>query len=325
MTGGQRDLALDSGHRHRDVGPVWRDGPEMRDYRIRTAVPGDHEAIASFTQDTFAWGDYVGDEFEEWLADPRGTVVVAVDEDDLAIAMSRVTMVSPTEAWFQGARVREDWRRCGVAGAMAASMTDWARRRGARVTRLLVEDWNEPAQLQVVAGGFRAAGRWVAAERTVGAASPVPSGNGGRRVPALEQLVRAHSAEAEPAFMSWSTGELGRASRSLIALGWTWRRVIAEDLVAAARAEALWAARSGWAVAARRNDTLEVGWVETRREDAQDLVRALVDLAVNEGAERIEIKLPAIDWLTSAVRHAGCELWNLILYERPIEDRAGRD
>jgi GNAT superfamily N-acetyltransferase len=295
----------------------------MSDYRIREATLDDHTAIASFTNDTFTWGDYVGDAFGGWLADPHGTVVVAVDADDVAIGMSRATMVSATEAWFQGARVREDWRRRGIAGAMASTMIDWARHRGARVSRLLVEDWNEPAQLQVVAGGFRAAGRWVAAERTIGAASPVPSGNGGRRVPALEQLVRAHSAEAEPAFMSWSTGELGRASRSLIAVGWSWRRVVAEDLVVAAKAEALWAARSGWAVAARNEDSLEVGWVETRREDARDLIRALVDLAVNEGAERIEIKLPAVDWLTSAVRRAGCELWHLILYERPIEALPG--
>jgi len=290
----------------------------MTDYRIRPARPDDQAAIASFTADTFEWGDYVADAFERWLADPHGLVVVAVDAGDVPIGMSRATLPSLTEAWFQGARVREDWRRRGIAGAMASAMMEWAAGRGARVVRLLVEDWNDVARRQVEAGGFRAVGRWFSAERTVGAASPVPSGNGGRRVPALEQLVRAHSAEAEPAYMSWSTGELGRAARGLIATGWAWRRVASEDLVVAARSEALWTARSGWAIAARSDDTLEVGWIETRPEDARDLMRALVDLAVNEGAERIEMKLPDVGWATNAARGAGCKLWTLILFQRPL-------
>lgn len=287
-------------------------------YEIRPARADDHAAIASFTEATFDWGDYVADAFEHWLADPQGLAVVAADRDDRAVAVSKVTLVSDTEAWFQGARVHPDWRRRGIANAMASAMGEWARSRGARVVRLLVEDWNDAARRQVEAGGFRAVGSWSVAERTVGAASPVPSGNGGRRVPALEQLVRAPSAEAEPAYMSWSTGELGRAARSLVATGWMWRRVGSVDLVTAAKAEALWAARSGWVLAARNEDTFEVGWVETRPDDAVDLMRAVVDLAAAEGAERVQIKIPAVDWLTAAARRAGCDLWNMVLHERSL-------
>jgi GNAT superfamily N-acetyltransferase len=287
-------------------------------YEIRPARAEDHSAIVSFTEATFDWGDYVASAFEDWLDDPQGLAVVAADPDDRAVAVSKATLVSGTEAWFQGARVHPEWRRRGIANAMADAMAEWARSRGAKVVRLLVEDWNEPAQRQVEAGGFRAVGSWAVAERTVGAASPVPSGNGGRRVPALEQLVRAPSAEAEPAYMSWSTGELGRAARSLVAAGWMWRRVSSADLVASAKAEALWAARSGWVIAARNEDAFEVGLVETRPDDATDLMRALVDLAVAEGAERIRIKIPDVAWLTAAARRAGCDLWRMVLYERSL-------
>jgi GNAT superfamily N-acetyltransferase len=288
------------------------------DYRIRPALDKDRAAIAGFTTDTFAWGDYVADVFPDWLSDPNGHLVVAVDDDDVAVGMSRGTLLSPAEFWLQGARVREDWRRRGMAGAMGSALIAWAQERGARVSRLLVEDWNEPARLQVVQVGLRPVAEMLRGDRTVGDASPLPSGNGGRRVPALEQLTRAHSAEAEPAFMSWTTGPLGRAARGLFPVGWSFRRLTIDDLAESARREALWTARSGWAIGAREGDTFEVAWLETRPEDAVDLIRALVDLATNHGAERIALWIPSVDWVVSAARRAGFELHAMTIFAGEI-------
>jgi GNAT superfamily N-acetyltransferase len=285
---------------------------------IRPARVEDHRSIAAYTQETFTWGDYVPEAFPGWLEDPTRCVVVAADPDDRPVGVSSARMVSPYEAWFQGARVHPDWRRRGLAGRMAEALVDEVRRRGASVGRLIIEDWNEAAQGQVQRDGFRPVATWLMAERTVGAASPVPSGNGGRRVPALEQLARAHSAEAEPAFMSWTAGPLGRAARGMFAVDWTWRRLTVDDLHSAARHDALWAARPGWALAARDDDSLEVGWVECRPEDALDLMRALVDLAVNEGTERIALMLPEVPWLSAAARRSGCELHPMTLFERAL-------
>lgn len=287
-------------------------------YRIRHGRLDDQDHIAAFTRETFTWGDYVAGALPTWVADPNGLVVVAVADDDVPVAMSRATMLSPAEAWFQGARVHPDHRRRGLAGAMASSLESWAAQRGARVARLLVEEWNAPARAQVEHDGFRPVGDWGFAERAVGAASPLTGGNGGRRVPALEQLVRAHSAEAEPAFMSWSAGPLGRAGRGMLAVGWTMRRLTVADLEAAGRDGALWAARSGWVVATRDEESIDVGWLETREEDAPDLMRALVDLAMKRDAERLTAKLPAVRWLTTAARRAGCEVHGLVVYEKPL-------
>ena len=118
--------------------------------------------------------------------------------------------------------------------------------------------------------------------------------------------------------MSWTAGPLGRAARGMFTVGWTWRRLTGADLNSAARHEALWAARSGWALAARNDDTLEVGWLECRAEDALDLMRALLDLALNQGADQIQMMLPSVDWLTTAARRAGCELHPLTLFERAL-------
>lgn len=287
-------------------------------YSIRPARAGDKAAIASFTQDTFEWGDYVVDQFDRWSSDPNGLLIVGVDDDDMAISMSRTAMLSPVEAWFQGARVREDWRRKGVAGAMAAYGAQWARERGARVARLIVEEGNEAAGKQVEHDGFRNVGDWVRASRTVGEASPLPAGNGGQRVSAQEQLVRAHASEAVPAYMSWSAGSLARPSRGMFAVGWTWRRLAQSDLEQAAKHEALWTARSGWVMAAMSNDLLEVGWLETRKEDAADLLRGIVDLASKLEAESFSVTVPATPWLTTAARRAGCELSPITVYETSL-------
>jgi hypothetical protein len=144
----------------------------------------------------------------------------------------------------------------------------------------------------------------------------MPTGNGGKRVPAAEQLQRAHSAESEAAFMSWESGELYRESRGLFATAWTWRRLHHVDLIEAAQAEAFWQARSGWALASRRETTLSVGWVETSPDDAYDFCRALVDLAVAQGAERSQVMLPGVSWLTNAARRAGYDLHPGTIYER---------
>ena len=67
-------------------------------YTIRPGRAGDKAAIAEFTRDTFSWGDYVADKFDEWIEDSSGRVIVAVDDTDVAIAMSRVSLLSPGEA-----------------------------------------------------------------------------------------------------------------------------------------------------------------------------------------------------------------------------------
>lgn len=285
---------------------------------IRAARAEDKAAVAAFTTDTFVWGDYVVDRYDEWMAQPNARLLVGVDETDAAIALARAVILSPTEAWFSAARVHPDWRGRGIAGRLAEELKAWARENGAHVGRLLIEDWNEASVRHVTKIGMRPVAPFSWCERAVGDASPVPGGNGGRRVPAQERLRPTKSAEAEPAFMSWSVGELGTVSRGLVGTGWTFRRLTPDDLVTAAKHDALWEARSGWAMGARDENTFEVGWVETRPEDAGDFLRAIVDVASGSGAESLSLWLPAVDWAMRAARRAGCELHPMTIYATEI-------
>jgi GNAT superfamily N-acetyltransferase len=287
-------------------------------YRIRHARSTDKPSVAAFTEDTFAWGDYVTGAFDRWLADPQGVLVVATDENDEAIAIARGTLLSATELWLQGARVHTDWRRFGIASALDAELENWGRAQGAQVARLAIEEWNAPAQAQVQKIGMRPSGEWLTGDRDVHGPQIVPSGNGGRRRPPQDRLVAAPSAEAAPAFMAWSAGELGRAARGLFVLGWNWRRLTLDDLVRGARGAALWMSPAGWALAALDDGELEVGWAETGPDDADELVRAVLDLADELNADTVTVKLPALDWVRQALDVAGFRTSSLTLYAKPL-------
>lgn len=285
---------------------------------IRHARTSDHEAIAAFTSDTFEWGDYVADVFPDWLVDPTGCVMVAADDTDTPVAVGRGAMLSKTELWLQGARVNELWRRRGLASAVGEAIVAWGREQGAQVARLGTEDWNTAAQRQVANVGFRPVGDWVVAVRPTPAAEPATSANGGKRARARRRLKRAHSSEATPAWISWRSGPLVQPARGLHSWQWRWARLELERLVEGAKIGELWASPAGWALARVDKERLTVGWLECGPDDADQMIRAIVDLAQDMGTERIHLPLPAVDWLVAALETSQFELHPMIIYERAL-------
>jgi len=284
---------------------------------VREARPDDREPIAGFTTGTFPWGDYVTREFDGWLADDHGVVMVG-EVGGHVVGMARIALLSPDEAWSQGSRVHPDFRRRGVGSAIAVALQSWAAARHAKVVRLVVEDWNHAARSHVGTLGFRPVSGWMFATRGVGENSPVPEGNGGRRVMAPEGIRPAPSAEAEPALLAWSSGPLERASRGLFPIGWKWRRLTRDDVIDAARRRALWEGRPGWAIADVDGDTFEVSWVVTAEDDAPAMWRALVDRAAAAGVERLTVMAPAVEWMRRAAQQRGCDVNHLTVYALPL-------
>jgi GNAT superfamily N-acetyltransferase len=281
---------------------------------VRPALPSDRDAILAFTRDTFSWGDYIAEVFDEWLARDDTQMMVAVHDGE-PIATGTARMLSPSEAWFHGARVHPDHRGRGIAADVSVALREWARDQGATVGRLLIEEGNLSSIRHVEKTGRRQVATMVRCTKPVGDASPSPDGNGGRRIPSKLRARPASSAEAQAAFASWSVGELGRASRGLFGIGWSFRRLTPADLEAAAKGGAFWEIGAGWALASAGSDArFDVGWLETREEDLDDLLRSLIDLAIGSGSESISLWVPDVAWAVKGARRLGFDTIPMFIY-----------
>ena len=280
---------------------------------LRPARPDDKAAIVAFTRDTWDWGDYLEQVFDRWLAAPDSLGLIAEVAGE-PVGYARGSLLSPTEAWAQGLRVRPDHRRRGLATALMEGLADWARAAGARVMRLSI--WEDHV-LQVFSPlGFRPGGGFLAAERPVASPGTRPQGNGGKRVPAAERLVASPFYEAPAAMLAWSGSALEKEAHGLFTQDWVARLLTLADLEAAARDRTLWQTRSGWALAQASEGVLRVSWLCTYPEDARLMLRALVDLAAAQETTSIEMPIPAVDWLQAALEQAGWDLHPLRVLAR---------
>jgi len=287
------------------------------EYSIREARRADKELLVPWTTHTFAWGDYVVDSFDDWMAHGQSRVLVAADGDDEPVAVGRGVLLSPDELWLQGVRVHPDWRRRGIASELGREIERWGTGLGAKVALLMTEDWNEAARVQVSSVGFRKTATWLRAFQPTKHSGRAISRNAEPTLPEAP-LKRAGPLEVGPAFQAWSSGELNRAARGMMSVSWQWRRLHVEDLQRAAEYGALFAGPTGWAVGAPRDNYLEIGWIQTTPDRAAAHLDAIIDAAVTDEAAAIEIMMPSVDWLEKPAAEASFELEPLVLYEKSL-------
>jgi len=274
---------------------------------IRRATHDDIPSIVSFTTDTFDWGDYVPDAIAEWIDDSNSAVMVAT-VDERPVAVARTVLVTANEAWGHAVRVDPAFRGRGIAGLLVADLVDWARGAGAHVVRLLVEEDNASSIRHVEKVGFRRTVRLVRATRSVGEATANPEGNGVSHGPSTLKAKPGKRQDVMLVMASWSSSEIGRATRGLIGEGWQFHTMRASDVQDAATHSSLWEVGNAWAITTETSPVFEVAMLDTRPEDAYATIKALIDTANLRGAELVSIWLPALDWLIQAARRTGCDI-----------------
>ena len=285
---------------------------------MRAARHTDLDAIAAFTKGTFEWGDYVAESITDWMGDPSGVVMVATDDTDTAIAVGRCVLLTPREAWLHAARVDPGHRGRGIAGDMAVVLTDWARDQGALVARLLIDESNTSSIRHIEKTTFRRTTTVHRGSRSLGGSEPRLNGNGGsrRRSPLVAR--EGTRVDAQMVTASWTSGEAGRALRGLIGRSWSFYRLRTKDVEAAALQGMLWEVGGSWAISRETDGMFEVLMVDASPSDADDIVRALVDLAVDREAETFRVWVADQPWLVTALTTAGCQVEPSRIYEMAL-------
>ena len=121
---------------------------------VRKAKDSDREAVFKFCEKTWSWGDYIPKVWDEWLKQKNSTVFVAT-MDNVPVGISHLSIDKPHEVWLSGARTDPKYRRMRVATAITKKCLEYARKKGAKVARLVTESDNVAARALVQKLGFK--------------------------------------------------------------------------------------------------------------------------------------------------------------------------
>lgn len=132
----------------------------MPELEVRRAREEDREAVLVFCRQTWEWGDYIADVWDEWSRDEQGALLVAT-MDAVPVGIANVRLLNAGEAWMEGMRVDPAFRQQGVASALFDAQIAEAQRRGARTARLITNSTNTTAIGMIEHKGLRLVGSYV--------------------------------------------------------------------------------------------------------------------------------------------------------------------
>lgn len=138
---------------------------------MRRARPDDEEAVLGFATRTWNGWDYMPQAWPRWLAADDGVMLVglpgapsdgsaALDADgaplpaDQPVAVVRVALTGPGEAWLEGIRVDPRVRGMDVATDLQIAELHWAAANGAAIVRYATSARNEASHRLGARGGF---------------------------------------------------------------------------------------------------------------------------------------------------------------------------
>ena len=117
----------------------------MAQVEVRPAQEEDRETVLAFCAQTWEWGDYIQREWDTWLHDAKGALLVCTT-DGRPTGVVHVQMTTEVDAWLEGLRVDPAYRQQGQASALAEAAMLEAMRRGATYLRLVTAAENAAAQ-----------------------------------------------------------------------------------------------------------------------------------------------------------------------------------
>ncbi len=122
---------------------------------IRDAQPSDKETVVDFCKNTFSWGDYIADVWDDWIL--KGSLFVAV-EDAIQVGLCHMVFTDDRQAWVEGIRIHPDYRRRGYGRKMISHCESI--KKSIKVIRMIIESENTSSINLAQSMGYYMEDRW---------------------------------------------------------------------------------------------------------------------------------------------------------------------
>ena len=129
--------------------------------KFRHAKPSDKHNVLRFCTNTFEWGDYIEEVWDEWYADPNGYLMIAEENEVIAAVSHAYLCPNRNRVWLEGVRVNPDFRRRAVATELIKNMLVYGKEHGAQDAASLVSVKNVASQGMMEKNGFVVTSRWI--------------------------------------------------------------------------------------------------------------------------------------------------------------------
>ncbi len=265
---------------------------------FRAARVQDKTRVLEITAHTWENGDYISEVWDRWLANPQGELTV-VEADGNVVAVAKLTILGPDEAWLEGLRVDQNYRQHGIGKAMHHYQIALARRLGVRIVRYATGH-NNVASHRIAAGnGFRQVASFSAElQADIDQTAPLPG------VLAVGDWPALCAALADAVFAPLAGG--------LYECNWKWYNLSQERLRAhleAGQVVGLWQAGclAAWAIVdvSSWTERLCIDYIEGSADALPSLASGLRGYAGHLGKEGVEINAFEDERLLGALEAAG--------------------
>ena len=294
----------------------------MDDVTIRLAQPQDKATVLAFCAQTWDWGDYIPQVWDEWLADPSGRLLVAILADR-PVGLIHMQMVASDECWLEGMRVDPAMRKQGISKRLNEQAMREARRMGATVARLATRSDNVVAQRALDSGGFAQVGTYLhyaaPAEEVRGAPQPLVAA--AQDLPAL--LAFLDRSNIFPVTGGLIYADWGDRTRALT------EEVLSERL---ANGQVLllrqWGDFQAIAICGLQNaaePVLLVEYIDGTTEGVGRLAYGMRSLALERGLEQVAITIPNVLMLRDVLEGTGYQTEDagfFLVYQRQLDAQA---
>jgi len=125
---------------------------------IRLAKRSDKGKVLAFCKDTFSWGDYISQVWDNWAS--NGTLLVYTDFDrPVGLCHLFISEIDKL-GWIEGIRVSKDWRRKGLGTALIKEAESIARKNQCTFSKMLIGIQNTKSLNLASKLGYTKKDRW---------------------------------------------------------------------------------------------------------------------------------------------------------------------